>query len=96
MAMDKNSTTEDRRSGVRRPIIGEILWSYVSDQDENGSSKGVMVDESESGMGILTLKPVNVGSILRICCKDRDVRYATVRWSKEEFNDIHRSGLLLP
>jgi hypothetical protein len=92
--MGKNCTTEDRRSGVRRPIIGEILWSYASDQDEN-SSKGIMIDESESGLGILTLNHVKVGSILRICCKNRDMRYATVRWAKGEFNDIYRSGLLL-
>jgi len=91
--MGKNGTTEDQRRGVRKPIIGEMLWSYPADQGEN-ISNGMMIDESESGMGILTLKPVIVGSILRICCKDRDVRYASVRWSKEEVNGIYRSGLL--
>jgi hypothetical protein len=91
--MGKNGATEDRRRGVRKPIIGEMLWSYASAQDEN-ISKGVMVDESESGLGILTIEPVIVGSTLRISCKNRDARYASVMWSKEEVNDICRSGLL--
>ncbi|HAM49985.1 MAG TPA: hypothetical protein DCP92_04575 [Nitrospiraceae bacterium] len=93
--MGKTSTIEDQRKGIRKPIIGEILWSYASDQDED-SSKGVMIDESASGMGILTINPVEVGSILRICCKNRNVRYDSMRRCKEEDNYIYRSGPLFP
>ena len=93
MATDNKGLIEDQRREVRKPILGEILWSYASNQDVN-SFKGVMIDESESGMGILTPEPLKEGSMLSICCKKRDLRYAKVRWCKEECNYIYRSGLL--
>lgn len=52
-----------------------------------------MINESESGLSILTLKRVEVGSVLRIYCKDRDVRCARVIWCEKKDIDIYIAGL---
>ncbi len=94
MVMGK-STTEDQRREVRQQIIGDILWSHASDQDEK-SFEGAIIDESRSGLSILTLKPIKAGSALRIDCRGRaGVRYATVIWCKEVLTGIYKSGLLI-
>ncbi len=89
-----NSTTEDRRKAVREQVIGDILWSYVADKDEN-KFKGAIMDKSHCGLCILTLSPIRVGSALRIHGKGRVVTNATVIWCKKGSSDIYRSGLLL-
>jgi hypothetical protein len=90
-----NSTAEDQRREVREQVIGDILWSYVADKDEN-RFKGTIMDESQCGLCILTLSPIKVGSILRIHAEGRGaVRDVTVIWCKRGSADIYKSGLLL-
>lgn len=90
-----NSAAEDQRREVRKQIIGDILWSYVADKDEN-RFKGAIMDKSQSGLCILTLAPIKVGSILRIHDEGRGaVIDATVLWCERGSADIYKSGLLL-
>jgi hypothetical protein len=90
-----NSREEDQRREVRKEYLGDTLWSYASAQDKN-SFEGAIIDESESGLSILTLQPIKAGSPLRIHCKGReDIRYATVIWCREVAADIYQSGLLM-
>ena len=88
-----NSRTEDRRREIRKQAIGDILWSYVADKDEN-RFKGAIMDESRYGLCILTLAPMKVGSVLRIHVKGAEALIdATVIWCKKGFADIYQSGL---
>jgi hypothetical protein len=90
-----NSTAEDQRRESRKRLIGDILWSYAADKNEN-RFKGTIIDESESGLCILTLAPVKGGSILRIYVEGRvAVRNATVMWCKRGTADTYKSGLSL-
>ncbi len=90
-----NSTAEDGRREPRKQVIGDILWSYVADKDEN-RFKGAIMDESYDGLCILTHAPIKVGSVLRIHVKGRQaIIEATVIWCKKDFADIFRSGLCL-
>ncbi len=61
---------KDQRKEVRKQLLGDILWSYASGRDEI-SYDGAIVDESESGLSILTREPVKLGSTLGIRCKGR-------------------------
>ncbi len=86
---------ENQRQQVRKECLGDTLWSYASDRDEN-SFEGAIIDESESGLSILTVLPIKAGSTIRICCKGwPGVRYAAVIWCKEVAADIYQSGLLM-
>jgi hypothetical protein len=88
-----NSRTEDRRRETRKQIIGDILWSYIADKDEN-RFKGAIMDESRYGLCILTLAPMKVGSVLTIHVKGAEALIdATVIWCKKGFADIYQSGL---
>jgi hypothetical protein len=90
-----SSAAEDQRSEVREQITGDILWSYVADNDKN-LFKGTVIDESESGLCLLTLAPLRVGSTLRISGDGRkEARDATVIWCKKGSADIYKSGLWL-
>jgi hypothetical protein len=90
-----NCTAEDQRREVRKQIIGDILWSYVANKDEN-RFKGAIMDKSQNGLCILTLAPIKVGSILRIHGEGRGaVIDATVIWCEKHSADIYKSGLLL-
>lgn len=87
--------SDDQRIQARELIIGDILWSYVAGQDEN-CFKGTIINESESGLCILTLVPIKVASVLRIYSEDMiAVRDATVIWCRKGSANIYRSGLLL-
>jgi hypothetical protein len=92
---EKNGSAKDQRREVRELAIGDILWSCLADKDEN-RFKGTIINESESGLCLLTLAPIKVGSVLRIYGEDRvAVRDATVIWSRKGAANIYKSGLLL-
>jgi hypothetical protein len=82
----------DPRNELREQIIGDICWSYASNTYEN---KGFLIEESKSGMSIMTYDPVKVGSILRIAYKSSWVgtRYVTVKWCHEIAPNNYRCGL---
>jgi hypothetical protein len=89
-----SSAADDQRKEVRERVTGDVLWSYVSDNENR--FKGTMIDESESGLCLLTLAPLRVGSRLRISCAGRKTaRGATVIWCRKGSADIYKSGLLL-
>ena len=82
----------DKRREPREQIIGDVCWSYASDSDEN---TGIMVEESKSGMSIMTHAPIKEGSLLRIECRGswQSTRYVTVKWCREAGNNSYRCGL---
>jgi hypothetical protein len=89
-----STAAEDQRREVRERVTGDILWSYAAD-DEN-HFKGTIIDESESGVCLLTLAPLRVGSILRISGDGRKgAKDATVIWCKKGSADIYKAGLWL-
>ncbi len=89
------SPAADQRKEVRERVIGDVLWSYLADENEN-CLKGTIINESESGLSLLTLSPIKVGSVLRISAEDRAaVRDAIVIWCEKGSANIYKSGLLL-
>jgi len=82
----------NHRKELREQIIGDICWSYASDPNEN---RGILIEESRSGMSIMTSDPIKEGSILRIDCKGSwmGTRYVTVKWCREIAPDHYRCGL---
>ncbi len=90
-----DSPAGDQRKEVREQVIGDVIWSYAADQEEN-YFKGTVINESESGLSILTLSPIKVGSVLRIFGEGRTaLRDATVIWCKKGSANIYKSGLFL-
>jgi hypothetical protein len=90
-----HAAAADRREEARKEIIGEILWGYASD-DNHVVQRGVITDESRSGLSIFTLSRIKAGTILKIYLRRREgVRLATAVWCREVLPDIYRSGLLL-
>jgi DNA-binding NtrC family response regulator len=85
---------KDQRGEIREQIIGDLLWSYPPSTDKN---QGLLIEESKSGMSIMTYIPVKVGSILRIECKGSWMvsRYATVQWCREVAPNNYRCGLFV-
>jgi hypothetical protein len=89
-----STAAEDQRREVRERVTGDILWSYVA--DDGNHFKGAIIDESESGLCLLTLSPLRAGSRLRISGDGRKTeRGATVIWCRKDSADIYKSGLLL-
>lgn len=85
---------KDQRREMREQIIADLLWSYPPSTDKN---KGLLIEESKSGMSIMTYIPVKVGSILRIECKGSWMvsRYATVQWCREIAPNNYRCGVFV-
>ncbi len=82
----------DKRKEPREQIIGDVCWSYASDSNEN---TGILIEESKSGMSIMTNAPIKEGSLLRIECRGswHGTRYVTVKWCRETVNNGYRCGL---
>jgi hypothetical protein len=82
----------EQRKEFREQIIGDICWSYASEKNEN---LGVLIEESKSGLSIMTTNPLKTGSILRVECKNSllGTRYVTVQWCQEITPNHYRSGL---
>jgi hypothetical protein len=94
-AIRGTSKAEDQRKEHRERLRGDILWSHATGKDEK-RFKGTIIDESGSGLCILTLAPLNAGSVVRIYGDDRrPFTDATVIWCKKISADIYKSGLLL-
>ena len=85
---------KDQRGEIREQIIGDLLWSYPPSADKN---QGLLIEESKSGMSIMTYIPVKVGNTLRIESKGSWMvsRYATVQWCREVAPNNYRCGLLV-
>ena len=92
--MDKVKS-KDQRKEAREQLIGDILWSYSPDTNESAFLEGTFVDETKSGMSILTLEPVKKGCLLKLYCKGRWIgaRLATVMWCREIEPETYRCGL---
>jgi hypothetical protein len=88
---------KDQRREVRDQLIGDISWSYSPDTNENAFLEGSFVDETKSGMSILTLEPLKKGCLLKLYCKGRWIgaRHATVMWCREVEPETYRSGLII-
>jgi hypothetical protein len=83
---------KDQRKEIREQIIGDVCWAYASHMEEN---KGVLIEESKSGMSIMTYIPIKEGSILRIDSNGSlaGMRYVTVKWCREVAPNNYRCGL---
>jgi hypothetical protein len=88
---------KDQRKEVREQLVGDILWRHADGTVDDTLLEGTFVDESISGMSILTMKPVEEGSLLKLYCKNRwtGSRYATVKWCREIGPATYRSGLII-
>ena len=88
---------KDQRREVRDQLIGDISWSYSQDTNENVFLEGSFVDETKSGMSILTLEPIKKGYLLKLYCKGRWIgaRHAAVIWCKKVEPETYRSGLII-
>lgn len=88
---------KDKRREVREQLVGDILWSYSLATNDNAFLEGSFVDETKSGMSILTLEPVRKGCLLKLYCKGRwtGARHATVMWCREVEPEVYRSGLMI-
>ncbi len=82
----------EQRKEPREGIIGDVIWADASAAKEND---GVLVEQSKSGMSILTGRRVKEGSILRVCCKGSWMgdQYVIVKWCLETDPGIFRCGL---
>jgi hypothetical protein len=87
-------TEKRQRSETREELLGDVFWSYASDAKEK-NCEGVIIDESRSGMSILTHEPVEPGSVLKIFCKGywKGARYATVKWCRQADAHVYKCGL---
>jgi phage terminase large subunit-like protein len=90
------SRIRDRRHEEREQFIGDIVWAYASTKDEDNFFEGAFVDESKSGLSILTLKPIKEGRLLKVYCTGRWVgpKHVTVKWCREIEPAVYRSGLI--
>jgi hypothetical protein len=86
------TNSKDKRKEAREQLVGDIVWSDASDTNEKD---GVLIEESESGMSILTREAVAVGRLLRICCKGSwmEDRYVVVKWCDKVADDTYRCGV---
>jgi len=83
---------EEKRKEVREQLIGDIVWADASDMNEK---TGVLIEESKSGMSILTGEPVEVGRLLRICCQGfwAEDQYVIVKWCDKVAPNTYRCGV---
>jgi hypothetical protein len=88
------STKKRQRNETREPLLGDVSWSRASDAKEE-RFEGVIMDESRSGMSILTYEPVEPGSFLKIFCKNhwKGSRHVTVQWCRQVDEHVYRCGL---
>jgi hypothetical protein len=89
-------TEKRQRNETREQLLGDVFWSYASDTKEK-NFEGVIMDESRSGMSILTYEPVEPGSLLKISCKNhwKGSRHFTVKWCRHVDEHVYRCGLTL-
>ncbi len=85
---------KDQRGEIRELIVGDLLWSCPPSADKY---QGLLIEESRSGMSIMTYTSVEVGSVLRIEYKGSWMvsRYATVQWCREVAPNNYRCGLFV-
>ena len=71
----------DKRSDARELIIGDVLWAYAYDKDEDVFEGGIL-DESKTGLSIFTDKPLLEGQVLKIFAKElwTGAKFTTVKW----------------
>jgi hypothetical protein len=83
---------KERRKEIRDQVVGDIVWANASDSNEKD---GVLIEESKSGMSILTREAVPAGRLLRICCKGSwtEDRYVVVKWCDKVGDDAYRCGV---
>jgi hypothetical protein len=94
MAESKN---KDQRREVREPYMGDIFWKCASDKSNNTFFEGIFVNESESGMSILTFQPIKKGCVLKLYGEKQWIgaRHATVKWCSKMESAIYRAGLII-
>ncbi|NJD57642.1 MAG: hypothetical protein FIA94_14730 [Nitrospirae bacterium] len=87
----------DQRREAREPFIGNIYWKCASESGVNAFSEGIVVNESECGMGILTHTPIKQGCTLELYGEKRwtGSRQGTVRWCTQMETSIYSSGLVI-
>jgi hypothetical protein len=88
------STGKKQRDETREQLLGDVFWSYATDTKEK-HFEGVIIDESRSGMSILTYESVEPGSVLKIFCRGhwKGSRQVTVKWCRQVDEHVYRCGL---
>ena len=94
--MDLDENNEQRKES-REHLIGDLLWTYNSDANDNTFFVGIFADESRSGMSIVTPGPIKEGCMLKLYCEGRwaGARHMSVKWCRKIEPDIYKSGLII-
>lgn len=87
----------DQRQEAREPFIGNIYWKCTSESGVDAFSEGIVVNESERGMGLLTHTPVRQGCTLELYGEKRwtGSRLGTVRWCTQVETSVYSSGIVI-
>jgi hypothetical protein len=90
-------TERDQRREMREPLVSSIFWKCVSSTSIDAFSEGIVVNESEFGMGILTLSPVKKGCVLELYGEKRwtGPKHGTVKWCAQMEPSIYGAGLIV-
>ena len=94
--MDAGAERDQRRE-QREPFIGNMFWKCVPGTGVDAFSEGIVVNESEFGMGILTLAPVKKGCVLELYGEKRWIgpRHGTVKWCAQMEPALYSAGLIM-
>lgn len=90
----KTDKDENARKEFRELILGHVSCSYAAETNEP-AFEGIIIDVSNSGLGMFTYKPVIEGVGLKIYGNGlwENSRRATVKWCRKIASDIYRAGL---
>lgn len=85
----------DAREKKRLNLTREIEYSVISDTSEE-IRRAVMINHSDSGVGLYVFKPLSIGQ--ELVFKEPIFGYrrtGIVRWCRQSGENIHRAGLFL-
>ena len=79
----------------RRPLIGSVLFTLPSPDQEERYLTGLTADVSPPGMGLHTYDDLPVGVIITLHSKvlGEEPRRARVVWCRQESAGVYRAGL---
>ncbi len=89
--------TGEKRKEKRKLTPGTLYCSYSEGLSRFRNVPVLGIDESRSGIGIYTVRPLIKGTSVRVgCFRDRDdCNDATVMWCNEVGKLLYRVGLSL-
>jgi hypothetical protein len=94
MTMNGNLLFHNRRTHIRYDLQQEIRYRLRHNPAER-TSKGIVIDISEAGLGLYTYNPLKEGQELTIMSDLRELnKKGIVRWCHELGESVYRIGLM--